>query len=211
MITMDKRKTGWTKKWGSDDFTPDWELKSFPESINELIEDGLLPNGATVLDIGCGSGYLAAKLAEKAYQVTAFDFAQTAIENAQENYTESNNLKYYVADATLPFPFSDTFKIGIDRGTLHTLPLGSHTDYAQNISQVIEEGGLLIILFGEKNTRKLFDSWKDDIQHVLKVHVVKLFEKTFEAVRFENIMIDSHVNHDFPGFLIILKRNGVKI
>ncbi len=210
-MTLEDKRDGWTKKWGSDDFDPDWELKSFPESIRELIEDGLLPDGTTVVDIGCGSGYLAAKLAEKAYQVTAFDFAETAIEKARKNYPEGPGLKYYVADATAPLPFIDTFRIGIDRGTLHTLPMNNHPDYVKNISPIIESDGLLIIIYAEQIARKLSGSPKDNHGDSLKDHIFKLFEQTFNIIDFENIMIQSQNKDDVPGFLIILRRNGEKI
>ncbi|MBE9484480.1 MAG: hypothetical protein IMY74_06515 [Bacteroidetes bacterium] len=46
----------------------------------------------------------------------------TAIEKARQDHPEANGkLKYICADATKPLPFPGTFRVGIDRGTFHTI------------------------------------------------------------------------------------------
>jgi ubiquinone/menaquinone biosynthesis C-methylase UbiE len=66
--------------------------------------------GARVLDAGCGTGYGAAELARRAWNVTAFDIAPDAIAFARDHLT-APNLRYVRASATaMPFA-SATFDV----------------------------------------------------------------------------------------------------
>lgn len=63
--------------------------------------------GCNVLDVGCGTGYGAAILAEKARLVVGMDCAAQAIQFARENYAR-RNLRYATGDCR-NFPFGAGF------------------------------------------------------------------------------------------------------
>ncbi len=205
--TLIEKKIEWTKRWGLDDYKPFWDLNFLPSSIRELIDIGLIPKETTVVDIGCGSGYLSAHLAEEGFRVIGFDFAETAIERARKNYPEiQGKLKFHTADATKPLPFQDTFQIGIDRGTFHTLPMKNRADYVEHISPFIEEGGLLIMMYALRIAKKLVETSKDDPAVLLKDHLTKLFDGSFIMQEYRSITMASKDQQDTLGFLIIFKR-----
>ena len=58
--------------------------------LRPAIERGLsvLPEGARVLDIGCGNGSLTAAWAKGAWNVTGVDLSETGIAHAKASYTE---------------------------------------------------------------------------------------------------------------------------
>lgn len=58
-----------------------------------------LKRGDKLLDIGCGNGLFARRMAKKGIKVTAFDFSNPNIENAQKY--DITNIDYLVLDATL--------------------------------------------------------------------------------------------------------------
>ncbi len=207
--TLEEKKAEWTSRWGSDDYEPFWDLKEMPESIIELIQKGTIPHGVKIVDIGCGSGYLSAHLAERDFQVTGFDFAPTAIDRAKKNYPEiPHKLKFVTADATKALPFEDIFQVGIDRGTFHTLPNRNRADYVAAISPIVEEGGCLIMMYALRIAKKLIESSEDDPAVLLKEHLAKVFARYFELEDFRPIFMASHDEKDTPGFLIVFRKKS---
>lgn len=60
--------------------------------------------GASVLDVGCGGGFLSNDLARAGFQVTGVDLSPESLKIA-EAYDETHSVKYEVADAfNLPYP-----------------------------------------------------------------------------------------------------------
>ena len=59
----------------------------------------------TVLELGCGTGNDAARLAAEGYSVTAIDLSAEAIARAQARY--GSRADFRVADVTRPLPFPD--------------------------------------------------------------------------------------------------------
>ena len=92
-MTNDTREF-WNEMWAEDDdFTPDADNLLVTEM------EGLTPG--RVLDFGCGAGGNAVWLAEHGWQVTATDFADTAIEKGKRLATKRGvQVEFVVADAT---------------------------------------------------------------------------------------------------------------
>ena len=204
---LEERKASWTNRWGSDEFNPFWDLGNFPDSIQELIDDGTIPQGASLVDIGCGSGHLSAMLSEKGFNVTGFDFAPTAIERARAANPEiPGKLRYFIADATASMPFQDTFRIGIDKGTFHKLPKINRRDYVNSISKIIEEGGILLMFYARHIAVKLCVSSRDDPGEIMKGHILKLFTPFFAIEDIRSTIFEGQMEGGKAGFLIILRR-----
>ena len=83
----------WNDKMGADG--NDYHRKLIaPSTINFL---NLQPT-SKILDIGCGNGLFARRLAKKGIAVTAFDFAEGNIRNAKQH--DNKGIDYHVLDAT---------------------------------------------------------------------------------------------------------------
>lgn len=72
-----------------------WHLELVAPYTEDLLA---LKKEDHVLDIGCGNGIFARRIAHKNYKVTAFDFSSENIENAIKH---GGDIKYVVADATV--------------------------------------------------------------------------------------------------------------
>jgi 2-polyprenyl-6-hydroxyphenyl methylase / 3-demethylubiquinone-9 3-methyltransferase len=74
----------------------------FPWILKELHIHSHL--GASILDVGCGGGFLSNELARNGYQVTGVDLSAESLRVAKA-HDETNTVKYQIADAyQLPFP-----------------------------------------------------------------------------------------------------------
>jgi SAM-dependent methyltransferase len=65
--------------------------ETIQRSVDWMIETLRLQPGASVLDLGCGPGLYAARLAERGMQVTGVDYSRRSIDYA-EQYARKNNL-----------------------------------------------------------------------------------------------------------------------
>ncbi len=66
-----------------------------------------IDKNSKVLDIGCGHGYLAYKIADKAQRVVAIDVDKNLIRIAEERHNRKN-IKYIIGDATT-YEFEENF------------------------------------------------------------------------------------------------------
>lgn len=120
-----------------------------PFMRNEL--DWTQFNGLKVLDIGCGSGALATRIAKHGAHVTAVDLTQTAVDLTRENATVQNlDVDVIRCDVErLPIG-SDTFDFVFSWGVLH------HTETFENalkqVHRVLKPGGRSLIMVYYRNS-----------------------------------------------------------
>lgn len=62
----------------------------------------------TVLDVGCGSGYLTTELAQTAKKVIGTDFAPDFVSLCTKKYADQENVSFKQQDVTEQFTFSDS-------------------------------------------------------------------------------------------------------
>ncbi|MDR1266838.1 MAG: class I SAM-dependent methyltransferase [Holosporales bacterium] len=80
-----------------------------PALIEKAIDfiASLVPNGSTILDMGCGPGLYAKRLSEKGFDVTGVDFSENSIEYAKAH---DNRSKYRIQNY-LAMDFCEAFDI----------------------------------------------------------------------------------------------------
>ncbi len=95
----------WNLRMGEDG---DWFNNALIKPyIIETITSQKVNKDISVLDIGCGNGFLCRECAKHNIQVVGIDSSEQMIKNAKQYAT--NNIKYYVADATKTLPFQRYF------------------------------------------------------------------------------------------------------
>ena len=103
-----------------------------------------IPNGCqNALEVGCGTGAFARRLAERARHVVALDLSPEMIRVARSGSTEFPNLEFHVADAmSWDFPAAH-FDCIATIATLHHLPL---REMILKLKAALKPGGVLIVL-----------------------------------------------------------------
>ncbi|AFY53714.1 trans-aconitate methyltransferase [Rivularia sp. PCC 7116] len=113
----------------------------YGENLLEILNPQ--PN-ETVLDLGCGTGQLTAKMAESGAEIIGIDSASEMIEKAQKNYPQ---LIFKVADARqieLPQPVDAVFSNAV----LHWIPQAD--EVISSVNKSLKTGGRFIAEFGGK-------------------------------------------------------------
>src|SRR5215469_8069302 len=117
----------------------DWE--------GRWVEPFLIPlrdaSAATVLELGCGTGNDAARLAGRGYAVTAIDVSGEAIRWGRSRF--GTRVDFRVADVTQPLPFPESsFDAVMSNVALHMFPDGVTRAVFAEIRRVVRPGGLFL-------------------------------------------------------------------
>ncbi len=167
---------GFEKSYVTGD-TP-WDTGVPSVELIRLLEAGRLP-GTTVLEFGCGTGTNAIEFARRGYEVTAIDFAGTAIQQARE--------KARRAGVTVDFRIGDLTRVGLggpydvlfDRGIYHGI---RHTDlngFLRTLECVSRPGTRWLCLAG--NAKEPTDGPPVVYEHEFRTELGPLF--TFLEIR----------------------------
>jgi trans-aconitate methyltransferase len=98
-----------------------------------------------ILDVGCGTGTLTEKIAERGAIVTGIDASREMIAKAKETYS---NIEFFVKDAT-DFSFDSTFEAVFSNATFHWIK--NQQQLLQSIYNNLKQGGRLVYEMGAKH------------------------------------------------------------
>lgn len=101
------------------------------------------PACAAALEIGCGTGEFARRLAQQADHVDALDLSPEMIRVARARSAGIPNLAFHVADVAAAPPAAETYACVVSVGTLH------HLDAARALRDMraaLRPGGTLLLL-----------------------------------------------------------------
>jgi len=121
--TYQSRQDKWEGRWSNPSFSPDWKISEIPQDIQDAVKNRWFLPESSLLDIGCGSGEIAAWLAERNFKVLGIDFSLSAIERAKSEHSEvPGKLEFQTVDiCRQPSPLP-RFSAAIDRGCFHGIP-----------------------------------------------------------------------------------------
>jgi 2-polyprenyl-3-methyl-5-hydroxy-6-metoxy-1,4-benzoquinol methylase len=167
------RQAGWESKWARADFTPKFRLDEVPAEIAQAVEDGWFPPGGSVLDIGCGSGEIAAWLARRGFNVLGVDFAPSAIAKAQSAHAGAEGLSFEVVDIAREAPPGGPFDALVDRGCLQGVLPEHRPAYVRHVASVAKPGAHFLLVHRweresatEEMARELETLWADSFDAV---------------------------------------------
>lgn len=114
--------------------------------LDELI--ARIPEGATVLDAGCGAGIPISLILSEKFKVTGVDFSEAQIELAKKNVP---NAKFLCEDMTkLNFP-ENTFDGICSYYAIIHIPREEHQSLLANFHRMLKPGGLALLCLGAEN------------------------------------------------------------
>jgi len=113
----------------------------FPWVLKKLKHLGLHPKETSILDVGCGAGFLANPLAGEGYQVTGIDMSEDSLSVARR-FDSTKSVNYMHADAySLPFP-DHSFDVVTAMDFLEHVE--DPASVIKELSRVLKPGGIFI-------------------------------------------------------------------
>lgn len=121
-----------------------WEINTVDPNLKQFVESTNIGPG-TLLELGCGSGYDSAYLADYGFDVTAIDVSEDVIELSKKLHVNSK-LNFITADF-FQDTFDKQFDVIYDRGFLHNYKNRLH-DIFEKLNTLLDKNGKLIIITG---------------------------------------------------------------
>jgi len=133
----------------------DWEGLWTRPFLAPLREAG----ARTVLELGCGTGNDAARLAGEGYAVTAVDLSGEAIRQARARFGQVAS--FMVGDMARRLPFPDGgFDAVMSNVALHMFPDGVTRTVIAEVGRVVHAGGLFLFHVNALEDRPLRARWQ---------------------------------------------------
>jgi trans-aconitate methyltransferase len=151
---MTKSEDETTNQWETDSYD---EGHSFVFEYGENVVDLLEPEaGERILDLGCGTGHLSARIAEAGADVVGLDASEEMIRKARESHSVC---EFVHADAR-SFSFENPFDAVFSNAALHWIP--EQDAVLESISDALTpEGRFVAELGGAENVAAIVDAVRE--------------------------------------------------
>jgi SAM-dependent methyltransferase len=184
-------KKDWNVRYVQSD-TP-WDTgRPSPELQRVLAEWEIRP--CRVLEMGCGTGDNAIYLAQQGFEVSAFDVAPLAIEQARAKARDAGvDIAFHVADfAQLP-DLNAPFPFVFDRGFYHIARQVDLGAFQQLVQAVTQPGSLWLTLAGNANDTATVEGGPPRVQ---AAEICEELEPIFALVQLREFRFDANIKGD---------------
>lgn len=138
------------------------ETHDFISKYGENLLNLFSQEAQTVLDVGCGTGELTNKIAQKGYLVTGIDVSDTMLQKAQESYPE---LVFYKEDILCPSEKLNSYDVVFSNAVFHWIK--DQATLIHNIYQLLNQNGQLVCEFGAVgNVGKIRTAFHQELQAI---------------------------------------------
>ncbi|MFC0626387.1 class I SAM-dependent methyltransferase [Kribbella deserti] len=118
-------------QWDHNAYYHDWLLDQIPRQ------------GGRMLDVGCGHGVLARRLAERAEHVDAIDASPVMIDQAKNVSASRGNIRWILGDVLQADLHPDGYDVVTAVSSLHHLPL---RDGLTRLAGLVRPNGVLVVI-----------------------------------------------------------------
>jgi ubiquinone/menaquinone biosynthesis C-methylase UbiE len=115
-----------------------------------------LATGCAILDVGCGSGYIASILEAKGFEVTGIDISAAMLELARANSPQSTFLRMDMKKLSFP---RESFDCVICLYSIFHVPRRYHLGIFKQFNRVLRPNGLLAVHMGWGDWVGIEDNW----------------------------------------------------
>jgi SAM-dependent methyltransferase len=136
-------KHWWQFQWKYWHGQTPWDTNITPPEVETFLKTAT-PGRA--LDLGCGTGTNAIRMAQDRWQVTGIDFSPRAIHMARRKSRRKGfSIDFRVGDVTRLPPFETPFDYILDIGCLHGLEAHQYQNYAEQVGRLLAPSGTFML------------------------------------------------------------------
>lgn len=157
-MTSDPTDRADENEWDADDYDGD---HSFVYEYGEDVVDLLDPDpGERILDLGCGTGHLTDRIADRGADVVGVDSSAEMIETARSRYPDRTFVR---ADART-FDLDGPFDAAFSNAMLHWVDDADQDDVLEGVRRALRPGGRFVAeLGGTGNVSSIVDAVTDEL------------------------------------------------
>ena len=183
-----------------------------------LLLERLQLEGAQVIDIGCGEGWLTQLMAPETRRVIGIDPSVTALERANAAKKTTNELFLLASADHLPLD-SGWADIAIYYNSLHHVPAALQRKALKETVRVLADGGLLCVVepVASGSAYELFKPVDDETAVYAATYklILEAVSSNVFQQELEELFIDGYTYRDFEQFLdnvkVVDERRGVEL
>jgi SAM-dependent methyltransferase len=201
----DFKMPDWSARYAQDEIP--WDRHSSISLLDRVLQEWDI-RPCRVMDMGCGTGTTAIHLAQKGFEVLAFDLVPRAIDLAREKARPLGvNVEFRVADFRRTMGFGEPFPFVFDSGLYHCVRRGMLGEWLTFLDQVTRPGSLWLTLAGNANEPPRGNQGPPRVRaSELCVELESRFELIeLRECRFENVD-NSHEPHPLAWSALMRRR-----
>ena len=209
-LAYEQLKNFWKKSWSRQDYTPTWIITKIPQELEDALDRGWFKPNSSLLDIGCGSGEIAAWLAQKNFKVLGVDWAESAIQKAKLKQGEiQGKLEFKTMDICRERAKNSEFDTLIDRGCFDGLPQAFSSDYAQTVASYAKSGAKFLLVSSFNKGTKTDVEQEKQLQEAMIDYIYTVFRPMFEIIAVETTLIEK-TPVSVPALAVLMVRNSIR-
>lgn len=161
-----------------------YPFAGYKEILNLIFNDAMQNDSSRVLDIGFGTGVLAAKLYENGHQIDGIDFSAEMIAIAQEKMPEANLIEWDISNGLPAAVKESSYDSIISTYALHHLTDEEKVVFIQELLPFLTDKGKIYIGDIAFQTRAQLEKCQlDSIDYWDGDEFYFVFEEIYEAVK----------------------------
>jgi SAM-dependent methyltransferase len=162
-----------------------WYNKDLDDDLREHMSTMNITKGR-LLDLGTGPATQAIELSKLGFQVTATDISENAINRAKRI---SKDIEFIVDDILDSKLKEDSFDYIFDRGCFHVLESSSRQRYANQVSRLLSDEGLLFLkTFSAKEPSRGGGPFRFSIDEIDSVFSDRFVKESFKETVYQGTL-----------------------
>ena len=160
---------GYDRSVGMSDEKDEYPFAGYKKVLSEVYDRLRGTQARRVLDVGCGTGVLGAKLCAAGVDVTGMDFSEQMLKIAEERMPEARFIQWDFSEGLPAEVMTGTYDAVVCTYALHHLPDAVKGELLHEMTRCVRPGGLLLIgdisfetAQARKKCREETDDWDDD-------------------------------------------------